>query len=159
MITRPAYTLIELMLVVAMSAILVGVGISSYRRAQSRQIGHAAAEQIIALLYANQKVANVGKRDESTCLGPYLGQFVTFTANTGDITTRSLCRDNNGNAANTTIGGITFLTTSTLTFKPLSAGVDLSSNPLLLDFTSTTNLTHRVRITPPGNIEYLGVQP
>ncbi|KKU46431.1 MAG: hypothetical protein UX64_C0007G0001, partial [Microgenomates group bacterium GW2011_GWC2_46_7] len=52
---KPAYTLIELMVVVALSAILVGFGLTSYRKAQNRQIGQAAAEQIISILQENQK--------------------------------------------------------------------------------------------------------
>lgn len=158
--TYPGYTLIELLFVIALTSILVGFGISSYRRAQVRQIGSNASEQILSHLLAQQKTSNIGNHDAGECLGPYLGQAVTFTANSNQITTQAICRDSNASPATTTIDGIIFTSDHTVTFKPGNGGTDLdSSDPLNLDFTSTGNLTHRLQLTQSGTITYLGIQP
>ncbi len=157
---KPAYTLIELMVVVALSAILVGFGLTSYRKAQNRQIGQAAAEQIISILQENQKIANVGKRDETKCLGPYLGQQITFTTSSNLLRVQGLCQAGDDDELTLTIPGITFTTTATLIFKPLSGGVDLGGADLLnINFTSSSGLVHQLRVSNPGTIEYQGIQP
>ncbi|MFH1244696.1 MAG: prepilin-type N-terminal cleavage/methylation domain-containing protein [bacterium] len=157
---KPAYTLIELMVVISLTAILVGFGLTSYRKAQTRQIGQAATEQIMSILQENQKIANVGKRDDTKCLGPYLGQKITITTASNLLIIQGLCQNNNDDETTIAIPGITFTTSSTLIFKPLSGGVDLGGENLLnLDFVSSSSLAHRLQIKTPGTIEYLGIQP
>lgn len=154
-----AYTLIELMIVIAIVSILVGVGLSAYGRAQSRQVGQTAAEQLLSILQENQKAANVGHRNSATCLGLYLGQTVTFTANTGDVSSQGICQDGNEVAVSTTVPGITFTTNSNVTFKSGSGGIEGSSLPLNLDFTSSGGMTYRITISQPGSIIYSGIIP
>lgn len=152
------YTLIELMVVISLTSILVGFGLTSYRKAHNRGIGQAAAEQIMSLLYESQKTANVGKRDHIKCLGPYLGMQIILTP-PNLVITRGLCRDNDDDSVSIQIPGIVAITSATILFKPLSGGIDLGgSDSLLIDLTSSANLTHRLKISQPGNIEYLGVQ-
>ncbi len=154
------YTLIELLLVIALMAILVSAGIAGYRRAQSRQLGSAGAEIILSVLTENQQKAHIGQRDNTTCLGPYLGQQITINNNSNVILAQALCQDNNGPVITTTIPQITFTLATSFVFRPLSTGLELSgSSPLNLDFTTPANLSYRIRLTPPGSIEYLGVQP
>lgn len=157
---KPAYTLIELMVIVALSAILVGFGLTSYRKAQNRQIGQVAAEQIISILQENQKIANVGKRDDTKCLGPYLGQEITLTTSSNLLRVQGLCQDEDDDETIITIPDITFATTATIIFKPLSGGVDLGGADLLdINFTSSSGLVHQLRVSNPGTIEYLGISP
>ena len=55
------YTLIELMIVISIVSILISFGVSSYTKAQNRQIGQSAGEQIMSILQENQTIALVGK--------------------------------------------------------------------------------------------------
>lgn len=154
------YTLIELMLVIATVAILVSIGVSSYNKAQARQIGKNASEQIISILYENQKIANIGNKD---CVGKYLGQQITLFDSS--INSLSLCIDDNGNQnegilSSIQVSGIKFSSSqTTIIFRPLSQGVDLGdgANELLLTYTSKNLLTYQIRIMSSGTIEYLGI--
>jgi len=150
---KPAYTLIELVIIITIISILVSVGLSAYGKARDRQAGQAAGEKIISILQENQKIANVGKVG---CATKFLGQKVT-TSSTNQITTQSLCEGPDGPSLSIPIPDITFPITSTITFKPLSQGTDLTSD-LNLSYTSTAGNTYLITITRSGTIEYKGVQ-
>lgn len=155
------YTLIELMLVIAIVGVLVSFGISAYTRAQARQQGVAAGETILALLNENQKLAGIGNKD---CSGKYLGQQVTF-ALPNNLESRSRCDDAGsivyGATKTTTIPGVTFDTSESIIFNPLALGIDLgsgSAGPLLFTYHTPLNLTYTIRLETSGTIEYLGAQ-
>ena len=154
--TKSGYTLIELMIVISITSILVGIGISAYTRAQRRQIGQAASEQILSILQESQKTANVGKKD---CVGKFVGQDLTITA-PNSLKVQSRCENGNlGNPVITTIPGITFASDYEITFNPLTYGIILNAvSPLNITYSTTSDLTYIVQITNTGIMKYLGVQ-
>lgn len=151
---KTGYTLVELMIIITIIAILIVFGVSAYGKARQRQIGQAAAEQIISILEENQKDANIGHKD---CLGKYVGQQVTISG-ANLLKTKSLCENGEeGAEKNYTIPGLVSITASSIIFKPLSRGVELPSNPFTIDFQSTNNITYHIQLTGSGTIEYKGV--
>lgn len=153
---KTGYTLIELMIVISISSVLVGIGISAYTRAQRRQIGQAAGEQIISLLQESQKTANIGKKD---CVGKFVGLDVTISV-PNTIKTQSRCENNVlGNPTITTIPGITFASGYLITFNPLTYGVNLNTtSPLSIAYSTTASLTYHLEVTNTGTMKFLGAQ-
>lgn len=153
--TLAAYTLVELIISIAIISILIILGLSAYIQAQGRQVGKSAAELIVSLLQENQKQANIGDKD---CPGAYLSQNITFTL-PNTMTSVSECSDGLGTPKSTTIANITFTNSDPISFKPLNSGVDLGGeSSLLLKFTSN-QLTYQIKVASPGTIEYQGIQP
>lgn len=156
---KPAYTLIELMVVVSLTAVLVGFGISSYRRAQSRQAGLQATEEILSLLNSQQKFSDVGKVDPA-CTGVYQGQAVALSSGDNTITTTSLCSLANGTSIPQTFSNISFNQDLSFTFQFGSGGTDLGgATSANLDFTTPAGLVYRIVLTSAGSITSLGLQP
>jgi len=152
--TKPAYTLIELMLAISIIAVLVSFGVSAYIKAQARQAGLAASEQIISLLGENQTIASIGKND---CTSKFTGQQVVIST-PNIFKSRSLCEDGPGVESTTTIKNVTTITSATIIFNPLSLGINLPSNPFLLNFMSTNGTSYRIELNKSGTIKYLGIQ-
>ncbi len=156
---KHGYTLIELMVVVSLTAILTGFGISSYRKAQNRQLGSSAAEQILSLLSQQQKISQVGKID-SACTGIYQGQLVTLSLSGNTITTTQICSGNDGTPTIQEFSNITFDQSLTFTFKYGGAGIDLGgATTSNLDFSTPSGLTYRIVLTSAGSITNQGIQP
>jgi prepilin-type N-terminal cleavage/methylation domain-containing protein len=151
---RLGYTLVELMIVISIVSIMLGFGISAYGKARERQIGQAAGEIIISIFQENQKAANIGDKD---CAGKYTGQQV-ITAIPNIIRTQSICEGGVGLLEETEIPNVASITASTIVFRPLSQGTSISSNPLLLDYTTDSGSVYRIRLNASGTIEYEGLQ-
>lgn len=151
-----AYTLIELLITIAILAILISFGISAYTKAQARQVGQNASEQIISILQENQKLANIGKKD---CNGKFLGQRVEIII-PNIVKSTSLCEGEEGSPLLATVAGITFSPGTTLIFNPLSLGITLGNGlgELLLNYLNTSQLNYQIKLTSSGTIQYLGVQ-
>ncbi len=149
------YTLIELMIVISIVSILISFGVSSYTKAQNRQIGQSAGEQIMSILQENQTIALVGKK---SCTGKFIGQQIIFST-PNIITPSSLCEGETITLPSLTVPGITSLTNTTIVFNPLSRGINLGASTLNIDFVSTSGLTYRILLTSSGTIENQGVQP
>lgn len=149
------YTLIELMVVITITALLVSLGISAYNIAHNKQLGKNATEQIISLLTAAQKDAQIGKKD---CVGKFLGEQITLTLNTNSFRSQNLCENGEvGTPQTTLIPGITWGATYTFIFNPLSLGIDLGgSSPLWLDFSTDNSTDYRLELTSAGTIRSLG---
>lgn len=153
------YTLIELVIVIAIIALLVLFGISAYTKAQGRQIGQSAGEQILTILQENQKIANIGNID-SSCTGKFTGQKVIFSG-TNTYKTQSLCSTNPGIETTSTISGISSITATTIIFKPLSLGTYLvgGASEQIIAYSTPGALTYHIKVTSSGTIENLGIQP
>ena len=152
---KKGFSLIELMVAVTIISIMVSIGVSAYGRGKERQSGKAAGDIIMTFLSDNQKKANIGKRD---CIGKYMGQKVTFSA-PNILQAQSLCSTSNQNPlpSPTVIPDITGLSNTSVTFKPLSAGIDLgASTSLDITYTSVASKVYTVRINNTGTFEYLG---
>lgn len=149
------YTLIELIIVISIIAILISVGITSYSKAQNRQVGQIAGEKIMSILQETQKNANIGKID---CAGKFTGQQLTFVS-PNIIRSQSLCLGGVGTIKDTEIASITFNTTPTIIFFPLSLGVNLGGeSEIIIEFTGKSQLIYGIRIDTSGTIEYLGIK-
>lgn len=156
---KRAYTLIELMVVVSLTAFLVGFGISSYRRAQSRQTGLQATEEILSLLNSQQKISAIGKVD-SSCTGIYQGQAISLNSGGNTISTTSLCTLGNGDSVIHPFSNISFNQSLSFTFQFGSGGTDLGgATSTNLDFTTPVGLVYRIVLTSAGSITSLGLQP
>lgn len=149
------YTLIELIIVIAILSVLISVGISTYSKAQGRQLGQSAGEKIISILQENQKIANIGKID---CDGKFTGQQVKLVI-PNIVRTQSLCVVAPGAIKDNIIPGITFTTNETIIFNPLSLGISLSgNNQLIVEYTSAVQIKYQIKLSSSGTIEYLGVK-
>ncbi len=149
------FTLIELMVVIAIVSLLFGMGISAYTKAQNKQIGQNATEKIISLLHSAQKDASIGKKD---CAGKFIGQQITLTISTGSLTSQSLCENSElGTPQATIIPGITWSATSSFIFQPLSLGIDLGGpDQIFLDFATSSQTGYRLQLNSSGTIQALG---
>lgn len=155
MTKKLGYTLIELMVVISLIAVLVGYGISAYSKAQTKQLGQSAAEQIISLIGESQTTASIGKKD---CPDKFVGQELSFNS-PNIIVTTSLCEGipDRGTPKTTIIPNITLNTIGTIVFNPLSLGISLPTEPYLLDFTVLSGTKYRIELRKSGTIEYKGV--
>lgn len=151
---KKGYSLVELMVAVTISSIMVGFGISAYSKARDRQVGRAAAEQVISILTQHQKKANIGDMD---CTGIYLGQNISIS-NPGSVTATSQCSTSSGTPEIVPIPNLTNITSTSITFKPLTQGAVITDDPLNIDFTTTSGSTFRIEVTSTGTIEYKGIQ-
>jgi len=152
---KAGYTIVELMIVVAILAILVSFGVSAYGKARDKQAGLAAVEQVITILQENQTTASIGKED---CAGKFLGQQVDLSP-PNTISVLSLCEGGSGtSSAPVAISGLSTLTDATIVFNPLSLGITLPQNPLTLSLTSQNGTIYQIELTSAGTIEYKGTQ-
>lgn len=151
---KHGYTLVELMILVAIVGILVSFGVAAYGKARDRQAGQAAVEEVLSLLQENQTIASIGKID---CTAKFLGQQVTLVP-PNIIRQQSLCEDDPGAQTSTTFSAIAGLPSATLIFQPLSQGISLPSNPYLLNILGTNGVTYQIQLTSAGTIEYQGIQ-
>jgi len=144
------------LIVIVIISILVGFGISAYGKARDHQAGTAAGEQILSILQENQKIANIGDVD-SSCTGVFTGQKVVFFG-ANSYTTQNICTSSPGVISTVkTIPDIISLTSATIIFKPMSGGITLPSNPLILNY-ATASSSYAIKINQSGTIEYLGIQ-
>jgi prepilin-type N-terminal cleavage/methylation domain-containing protein len=152
---KTGYTLIELMIVITITALLVAFGVSGYTKAQKNQNSKFATEAILTSLSEAQKRASSGTNDCSGGdPGEYLGQQVVLQNST--ITTTPICRNSEGTEKAVTITGLEFTTTHTLTFKPLNQGVDLVGvTTENIDYTDGRD-TYRVEVMRSGSIRAVG---
>lgn len=148
------YTIVELMIVVAITGVLITFGISAYGKARERQVGQASGEKIVGILQESQKKANIGNRD---CNGVFTGIRVTVSS-PNVLTSVSLCDGDTGTAIVEEVENVTSITTGVITFNPLSRGITLPSSPFNLDYVSVNGTTYRIQVNSSGTIEYQGIQ-
>lgn len=151
---KKGFSLVELMIATSIIAIMVSLGISAYAKGRDRQEGRAAGDQIISFLSENQKKANIGHID---CTGKFTGQSIVISSAT-TITATSVCTGGSGTPVTATIAGISSLTPGTITFLPLSQGATVSSDPLNINYVTTSGSTFQVQVTSSGSIDYKGIQ-
>lgn len=147
------YTLIELLIVITLTAMLITFGVSAYRRAADIQAIKSNTESLLQALTAAQKAATTGRAD---CAGRYLGETVTTVANSTSLTTTATCDGGSGTVRTVTLSGFHFLSSQSLTFRPLSQGIDTGATDTFnLDYSNGTT-THRIQVTRGGTIQALG---
>lgn len=153
-LTRSGYTLIELLIVITLTAMLITFGVSAYRKAADIQAVKATTELILSTLTSAQKSATSGR---ATCSGPYYGETVTTNLNSSALTTTPTCQGGLGTPRIVNLpNNATFQTTNTLVFRPLSQGIDTGASDIQnLDF-GTASVRYRIQVTRSGTIQALG---
>ncbi len=152
------YTLVELMITIAIAALLVASGLSAYTKARDRQLGQTAAEQLLTTLVETQKKSLIGNKD---CVGKFTGIELTIADGSNQVSTESTCEGGEtGVPTTTTFTGITFSSDYNFTFNPLSQGVYLGDDvdELVISFQSSSGTSYSLLITKSGNIEYQGLE-
>ena len=151
----PAFSLVELLVVVSISSIFLSFGFSAYRNTQERQLLHNAAKKVQTILRTVQKKAEVGDKD---CQGVFRYYQVIITPNTNQITTQAICQNTQGPIQTYSINNITFTNGCTLHFQPLQEGLVIT-NPQTTSFNLTlqldlnTQMTTTITIAQPGTIK------
>lgn len=147
------YTLIEFLIIIAITSLLVLTGFSGYTKSQEKQLALSAKETIITVLQEAQTQASIGQND---CDGIFRG--INITLNNSTISKTPICENNNGTATQTIIPTLTFSDSYTLTFLPLGNGVDLGG-VTSLDINYVVNsINYQVNVSAPGIIMYNGIQ-
>lgn len=149
---KKGFSLIELMIAITIIAVMTTLGISAYSKGSDKQIAKNSGETIVSILTENQKQANIGHED---CTGKYLGQQISISSGSNTITAVSLCTISVGEPLVTSIDNITFNSSTTMVFNPLSQGVTDASS---ITFTGPNGSIYTVRVDSSGTIEYSGVQ-
>lgn len=163
--TKRGFTLIEIIITITITALIFTIGISAYGKARDRQIGQSAADKIITILKESQQAAAIGKKDNTTCIGAFQGQQVAFSPSSTTpaiITVRGRCAGGLGAATTIKLPDITFTSNvaQDIIFNPISGGATIGgASELFINFTTTSLIKYRIRVTPTGTIEYQGVQP
>lgn len=150
---KKGFTLIELIVSVTIISILIASGLSAYSKAQQRQLTLAATDSLISNLENIRKNALIGNRPG--CTGVFQGYLVTTTNNTGKLTSTAVCTTSSSSIT-ITIPNLTFVSTQSFTFKPLTGGSSLAVN---LDYLDPGDVCHRLAVSSAGKIENLGNCP
>jgi len=151
--TKHGYTLVELLIVITLTALLITAGISAYSKAADIQASKSATETILTTLTSAQKAATSGKND---CTGAYLGEIITTTSGSSAMTITSSCQGGGGVTREVSLNTFTFATTTNITFRPLNQGVDTGlADFQYLDYTNSSE-TYRIQIDRTGAIKPQG---
>ncbi len=111
----------------------------------------------MSILTTSQQSSSVGKKD---CDGRYLGLDIHMISGSGFVTTQSQCEGDSGSVVTTTIPGISFSSSYTFTFMPLSTGIDMGDNSsLTINYTNGTGTIYTLIITNTGTFEFQGSNP
>ncbi len=150
----PAFTLVELLVVISISTIFLTLGFSAYHQTQNRQTLHNAAKKTEAILRSIQKKAESGDKD---CQGFFRYYHVHISPNSNTITSQAICKESQGNVKTYTLQEVKFVNGCTLHFRTLSQGLNIitpnqSSFDLTLQLETNPNLTTNLKIAKPGLI-------
>lgn len=151
------YTLVELLIAVTVSTILITTGISAYSVARNRQQIREMGELVEVTLREAQKSAQIGNNKVGTasCNGGFIGHTVSISAATDRVTITPTCSGLSTGAKNVSSTNLDFLTNHNFIYYQ-NGGMNITSSENI-DFRSTTSgITHRITISPPGSILYVG---
>lgn len=160
--TALGYTLIELIIVIAIMSLLVGVGVAGYRDFSRRQDVQNSARTLIADLRVAQGAANSGEKP--TGCNALNGVVVDVTS----ATSYTLCYACNVNYAGqscsqlgftmkqvTTPAGtsLSVVGTQPILFRVLGRGTNLNATTTINVTSGTSGATRAVTVNPGGRIE------
>lgn len=155
------YTLVELLVVIIITAIIATMGFSAYRIARDKQEIRSAGETVEGILREAQKASNVGERD---CAAPIDGnplQFYRVTMSGNSITVQAFCQLTSGTPILTTLEDVTFSSGATIEFRTLNGGLVITdpvgvTNTDLKLLSSRSGIEHTITIAQPATIDYKG---
>lgn len=130
---RNGFSLIELLVAIAISSALIGVSVAGYRDFASRQAVDAGVRVLYSGLRLAQTKATSGEKPAG-CVGSFDGYRFRFLSSGGAITsfeTRAVCGGNEVAGTTTLFPSNLVVTLSPTTpaaflFKPLGLGTDLA---------------------------------
>lgn len=156
-----AFTLIELLIILTITAFLFTIGFAQYRSFARRQVLTNAHEKLKSDLNLARQLALSGEKINCTSGTTLEGYKITVT-NTTRYTINAQCRDLNNSITSPRANeveenlpsGITLTyTTGNILFKVIGQGTDLSSSAILTLSQSGNQLTKTVTITKEGLIQ------
>ncbi len=162
--TRNGFSLLELLIAIAISSALIGVSVAGYRDFASRQAVDAGVRVLYSGLRVAQTKASSGEKPAG-CVGSFDGYRVRFLTSGGVITsfeTRAVCGGTE--VAGTTtpfpanlVVTLSATTPTAFTFKPLALGTDLSpANPATITIARTVagaTRSFQVQVSSSGEIK------
>ena len=139
---KQGFTLVELILVLAIIGLMVGIGVANFRDFGKRQIVGNISRQIVGDLQGAAADAAAGRR-LSGCTGEYLGDRVTFpidgSGRATSYTVYSACSTTSSSIKTVTLPANAFLTFNVsgvgsvnLLFKPLQLGTDAPGSGFII---------------------------
>lgn len=154
---KPAYTLVELLIIVSISGLLIALGTSAYSSAAKRQAIKTAAETIMSVMQTAQKNTLIGQK---SCIGSFIGTEISYTAGSSNLTSLDKCEGNNGTLQTTAIPQITFVTGNTILFRPLGEGTTFGSGGDSASVTfrhqNDANNNYQITVSKSGIIKFVG---
>jgi Tfp pilus assembly protein FimT len=148
---KSGYTMIELLIILAVSGLLISLGTSSYRKAQERQTMRADVESILQFLQGAQKEAVIGQKD---CAGILTGIRLEFTAGYNVITKQAVCQSDVGTTKEVRLQTARSTSSLQFLFRPLDGSTDLPPGDTTLAITSQYGTAGNIIISSTGSITH-----
>ncbi len=165
-VVQHGFTLIEMVVSLALMGLLLGGSIVGYRKFNDRQLVIQSGKEFVSVLRLAQKRASVGdKPDVTGCdSGEKLdGYRVAATQDTNTFTLAPLCNGSQVAAALTTYTlptGVVFKQNTDVRFLVLSRGVELTSGTTQtfeVGNAQSPGFTYGVRVSRSGEIYEVGI--
>ena len=154
MTSKKGFTIIELLVVTAISAILFAVAIAGFSSSNRRSDLISAMEQFTADLRAAQKSASVGEKSCSVATDSLTGYAVSFAANATSYTITQVCTPGTDITVTKSLpSGVSFRDAGSVTFGSVRGLVTLSDStpPLVVTLKqSSGGYQQSVSITQAG---------
>lgn len=149
---KSGYTMIELLIILAVSGLLISLGTSSYRKAQERQAMRADIESILQFVQRAQKEAVIGQKD---CAGSLLGISIEFVGGYHVLTKQAVCQSDVGSVEELTLQVARPTTSLQFLFRPLDGSTDLPPGNETLPISSQGVTFGNIVIATTGAISYV----
>lgn len=158
------FTLIEIIIGVAIVSIMMGIGLSSYAKAQDKQNMLKDARTVESLLKEAQKNATTGYIPSSGCTGHIEYYRIDFTSSTNvkmQVKCKSSALSDLSGKSYTLISPHVFTAyPDYIDFRTLNNGTDIAggatSYQIIIRPTATSADRHGITVTRPGTIKYDG---
>ncbi len=153
---QTGFTLIELMVVMSITAILSGTGFIAFGEIQQQQLLKKTVKQIRIGLNEAKVKAFYGTKPASCTNGKFEGSRFVTNADGKSYSVSILCSDaDNSEVINQTQldSGVTLTPNTSITFNSLNQGTDLPLSGATLTVTVGSDKTAFITVTPTGEIE------
>lgn len=156
---KNAYTLIEILIVISITAILLGFGFAGFRQYSQRQVLFAAAREVRGDLRLLQEKAISGVKEPdviTSCAGKFLDGYRFDIISTTQYRMSAVCSGSVVNIQDKSVKlGFTIAATiDPILFKVLSQGTDITGSSSIITLTQTaTNKNITITVSAEGSIE------
>ena len=156
---KNAYTLIEILIVISITAILLGFGFAGFRQYSQRQVLFAAAREVRSDLRLLQEKAISGVKEPdviTSCAGKFLDGYRFDIISATQYRMSAVCSGSVVNIQDKSVKlGFTIAATiDPILFKVLSQGTDITGSSSIITLTQTaTNKNITITVSAEGSIE------